>query len=340
MIFTTPPGPGTPSGPIQTKHPGARGNSKGEQLPGASALKTAKNGQKFCEGSERGGFFQAREAWVNNRSLGRAFRKPLTSACASFPDLIPNSPGQRGAAGARRGIRLSMEANPCRKQPRILGGSWKTPGRGLGQCRPSRGAALAPRDAVSPLPAFPQCNERGFGVSARTPGLFQRLLLFSRKFQLERSCSAQFGLQESQRSHPWLQSLLSSIEPSVSQPGWERGEPETSPCSTDTPPCHAGSIPRGQHGRAAKKISVNLLAKTRDSPVRNPRAGQSPPCTPRGVGEELKNSESVGSVTLQRSRPKAEVLCPSIPSGEGARALGWSGSLSKPGTGPVNSLHI
>lgn len=107
-----------------------------------------------------------------------------------------------------------MESNPCRNLP---GRQLANPGR------VAQAAQTLPRELLFPfgmwrlhLPAFPQWKERGFGVSARTPGLFQRLLLFSRKFQLERSCLAQFGLQESQRCHPWLQSLLSSIEPSIS----------------------------------------------------------------------------------------------------------------------------
>lgn len=45
--------------------------------------------------------------------------------------------------------------------------------------------------------------------------------------------------------------------------------------------------------------------------------------TPGCTGVELKNKEIQGFfLMLQRTRPKAEVLCRSIASGEGAR--GWS----------------
>lgn len=140
MNFTTPPGLGTLSRPIQAQHPGAQRKFQGETAPERCCFENGQERAKPCEGSEPGGIFPAREAWVNNRSLQETSYLCLCLISGPNPQLRRAERRRRRSEGAQ----TFHGRNPCRKQPGMLGGRWKTPGERRGQHRPSPGSCSSP----------------------------------------------------------------------------------------------------------------------------------------------------------------------------------------------------
>lgn len=97
----------------QAKHPSAGGKPGGKGSPFAPRV-TKPWSRGLCVLCAR---FQAQEAWFNNCSLGWAARKPLTSACASFPDLIPSS--RRAEAPLALGGVSAFHAGDCLQEPAL-----------------------------------------------------------------------------------------------------------------------------------------------------------------------------------------------------------------------------